>query len=97
MPAKLPIFAGLSKLLARYLHAPRLLLSKLPIASCTTYHHETLQGSGFMPTFAVSKEISSILKIGDKLMITGMTIGAMLLTGTVFSIWMAKHDNLEVR
>lgn len=30
------------------------------------------------------------------MMMTSMAMGAMLLTGTVFSIWMAKHDNLEV-
>ena len=30
-------------------------------------------------------------------MVTGLAMGAMLLTGTAFSIWMAKHDNLEVR
>jgi hypothetical protein len=24
-------------------------------------------------------------------------MGAMLVAGTVFSAWMAKHDNLEVR
>ncbi len=30
-------------------------------------------------------------------MITLMKIGALLLAGTLFSAWMAKHDNLEVR
>jgi hypothetical protein len=30
-------------------------------------------------------------------MITLMEMGALLLAGTVFSAWMAKHDNLEVR
>lgn len=30
-------------------------------------------------------------------MITLMKIGALLLVGTLFSAWMAKHDNLEVR
>ena len=32
-----------------------------------------------------------ICETGDKEM------GAMLVAGTVFSAWMAKHDNLEVR
>jgi hypothetical protein len=31
------------------------------------------------------------------IMITLMEMGAMLVAGTVFSAWMAKHDNLEVR
>jgi len=26
-----------------------------------------------------------------------MEMGAMLVAGTVFSAWLAKHDNLEVR
>jgi hypothetical protein len=26
-----------------------------------------------------------------------MEMGAMLVAGTLFSTWMAKHDNLEVR
>ena len=30
-------------------------------------------------------------------MITLMEMGAMLVAGTGFSAWMAKHDNLEVR
>lgn len=30
-------------------------------------------------------------------MITLIEMGAMLVAGTVFSTWMAKHDNLEVR
>lgn len=30
-------------------------------------------------------------------MITLMKIGALLLAGTMFSAWMAKHNNLEVR
>ena len=30
-------------------------------------------------------------------MITLMKIGALLLVGTLFSAWMAKHNNLEVR
>lgn len=30
-------------------------------------------------------------------MITMMEMAAMLVAGTVFSTWMAKHDNLEVR
>lgn len=62
-----------------------------------TYHDKPLFGIIFMPTFALSKEISNSLRIGDQVMITGMAMGAMLLTGTVFSIWMAKHDNLEVQ
>ena len=30
-------------------------------------------------------------------MITLMEMGALLLAGTVFCAWMAKHNNLEVR
>jgi hypothetical protein len=30
-------------------------------------------------------------------MITLMKIGALLLAGTLFSAWMAEHNNLEVR
>ena len=30
-------------------------------------------------------------------MMTTMTVVAMALAGTVFSVWMTKHDNLEVR
>ena len=30
-------------------------------------------------------------------MITLMEMGAILVAGTVFSVWMAKYDNLEVR
>jgi hypothetical protein len=30
-------------------------------------------------------------------MITLIEMGLMLAAGTVFSTWMAKHDNLEVR
>jgi hypothetical protein len=30
-------------------------------------------------------------------MMTTMTVAAMALAGTVFSVWMTKHDNLEVR
>ena len=30
-------------------------------------------------------------------MMTTMTLAAMALAGTVFSVWMTKHDNLEVR
>ena len=30
-------------------------------------------------------------------MMTTLAMGAMLVAGTVFSTWMAKHDNLEVR
>ena len=30
-------------------------------------------------------------------MVTLMEMGALLVAGTVFSTWMAKHDDLEVR
>ena len=30
-------------------------------------------------------------------MITLMEMGALLVAGSVFSAWMAKHNNLEVR
>ena len=30
-------------------------------------------------------------------MITLMEMGALLVAGSVFSAWMAKHDSLEVR
>ena len=30
-------------------------------------------------------------------MITLLEMGALLVAGTVFSTWMAKHENLEVR
>ena len=30
-------------------------------------------------------------------MITLMEMGVLLVAGSVFSAWMAKHDNLEVR
>ncbi len=30
-------------------------------------------------------------------MIMTMTMSAMLLAGMLFSVWMAKHDNLDVR
>ena len=30
-------------------------------------------------------------------MVTFMELGALLLAGSVFSAWMAKHENLEVR
>ncbi len=29
-------------------------------------------------------------------MITTISLAAMLIVGVVFSIWMARHDNLEV-
>jgi hypothetical protein len=41
------------------------------------------------------KKTSITIKI--KIMIALMEMGLMLAAGTVFSTWMAKHDNLEVR
>ena len=38
----------------------------------------------------------STKKIGDINMFTTVSLIVMLIVGTVFSIWMAKHDNLEV-
>ena len=56
-------------------------------------HNHLLHHDGNRSTFA---PLIIQQKIGDINMFTTVSLIVMLIVGTVFSIWMAKHDNLEV-
>jgi len=69
-------------------------MQRIEDEGCTTIHSHCLQNAGSRSTFA-SKKVFTI-KIGDTNMFTTVSMIVMLAVGAAFSIWMAKHDNLEV-
>ena len=46
---------------------------------------------------AAEEAVSDACREHEWVILLGHSMGALLLAGTVFSAWMAKHDNLEVR
>ena len=72
----------------------------LPIITLLYYHNRCLSGCLFGSTFAVTKRCLTLKKIKDMdfiSMYTIVSIAAMAIVGTMFSVWYARHEHMDVK